>query len=291
MSSSQVVFNVGSGAPLTSVKKVIKKVHLVKYQWNKALESIDMQYYERELMQTFSWAPDNMDISVSGPRKCIGFFLGIRYFPCIVHSFIDEFPQCLRCVSHSIPYAKCIFEPECDGKKCPGAECAEPHVVYLAFFNTHYKIGMSSEKRYRLRITEQGADAYSVVTKTNNRLEARVLEKAISRILQIKQAFESEELLRILTERLRTKIIYEKYELLSKSLKNRFGLDCSDLIFIDNYPLELPLRSMPKLRDTMRIHRGKYLGIKGKFLIYDSIGLNALKMDEMLGNFITFQID
>jgi hypothetical protein len=286
-----MIFDVGSATPKLFSKSFIKKVHLVKYQWNKSSESIDMQYYERELMQTFTWAPDNINISVAGPRKCIGFYLGDRYFPCIIHSYVDEFPQCLRCVSHSIPYVKCIFEPECYGDKCPGAICSKPHIVYLAFFNTHYKIGLSSENRFKLRITEQGADAYSIISKTKNRLEARELEKNISRILRIKQAFEPEELLKTFTEQFREKIIYEKYELLSKSFKNRFGLNSSDLIFIENYPLELPLRSTPKLQETKKIHQGKYLGIKGKYLIYDSKGLNALKMDEMLGNFVTFQSD
>jgi hypothetical protein len=148
---------------------------------------------------------------------------------------------------------------------------------------------MSSQKRLKLRILEQGADAYSIVATLPNRFAARALEKIVSKILQIQQGFEPDEILKTLTQKLRIKVIEEKYELIFKSLRNRFKLICSELMFIRNYPLELPLRSMPKLRNTTGIHKGKFIGIKGKFLLYDSKGLNAVRLDEMLGNFFMFR--
>jgi hypothetical protein len=124
-----------------------------------------------------------------------------------------------------------------------------------------------------------------------NRLSARILEKKISRILQIVQSYEPEDVLKTFTQKIKNKIIEEKYDLISKSLKNRFGLNCTELQFIDNYSLEHPLRSMPVLRNTVGIHKGKFIGIKGKFLIYESRGMNALKLDELLGNSLLLKIN
>lgn len=281
-----MVFNSRSDNQILSCRSYDKNVHFVKFQWDLELERLITQYYDREYMKVFDWWPEILNVSVTGPRKCIGFFQREKYFPCIIQSFVTDFPQCLRCVSKSIPLLRCIFEPECEGQKCPGSICSKPHHVYLAFFNTIPKIGMSSYNRIRIRILEQGADAYSIIATLPTRFAARACEKEISNILRIKQAYEPEEILRTLTYPTRVKVIEEKFELIYRSLKNRFDLNASDLIFNNKYPLELPLRSMPKLQKTRGIHKGKFLGIKGKFLIYESKGLNAIKVDEMLGNFM-----
>ena len=147
---------------------------------------------------------------------------------------------------------------------------------------------MTSQKRLAMRIIEQGADAYTLVNALPNRLSARVLERSISRTLGFRESYEPEEMLRTLTERLRISVINERFKLIARSLKNKFGLACSDLTFVDKYQLDVPLRSTPKLLRTKGIHRGRVVGIKGKFLIYENNGLYALRLDELLGNYIQF---
>jgi len=266
----------------------IPKVHFVKFQWDHKIEKIVLNYYDREILEVFEWVPDSIDISVSGPRKCIGFYQYDRYHPCIIQSAVEDHPQCLNCISQSIPVVRCVFEPECRGHRCPGSICGMPHQVYIAFFNTRYKVGMTSQKRLAMRIIEQGADAYTYVATLPDRLSARTLERRISRSLGFRESYDPEETLRTLTERLRKKVIEEKYQLVARSLKNGFGLSCSELIFVDGYQLEMPLRSTPKLRNTEGMHRGRAAGIKGKFLIYENNGLFALRLDELLGNYIKF---
>lgn len=288
MHTTQLVFRENEGKSLTVKKRTESKVHFIHYRWDPDNEYVVLHYYDRELMQFFHWVPEFIDMNVMGPRKCIGFYQYERYHPCIIQSMVDEYPQCLNCVSHAIPIVRCIFEPECNGNRCTNSICGEPHRVYIAFFNTRYKVGMTSERRLKIRINEQGADAYTCVATVPDRLSARKLEKAISSNLGYRESYEPEITLRTFTEKLRTNTIKEKYELVAKSLKNKFGLKCSELIFFDNYPLKIPLRSMPKLRNTIGLHKGKVIGVKGKFLVYENNGLFSLRLDELLGNYMQF---
>jgi hypothetical protein len=145
------------------------------------------------------------------------------------------------------------------------------------------KVGMTSYDRLYTRIVEQGADAVSIIAGVSNRYSARALERQVSKILQLKENYDPEIILRTFTQRLHKKEIEEKFSLIATSLKDRFQLKCSELDFINDYTLDAPLRSTPVLKSTVGMHRGKLIGIKGKFLIYESKGLNALKLNEMLG--------
>ncbi|UCH87908.1 MAG: DUF2797 domain-containing protein [Thermoplasmata archaeon] len=270
--------------PLT--KEKVKALHFVRYQWDRQLQQIEMKYYDKEFLQAFNWTPDDFDMTVVGPRKCIGHFQDSYYYPCLRHSSVTDFPQCYKCVSYSIPILKCIFEPICWGDKCPDSICNQPHQVYLAFFNTIPKIGMTSEQRLKLRLYEQGADAFSIIATVPNRFSARALERNISVVLQMKESYDPEVILRTFTREIDKKVIEEKYSLIYTSIKDRFDLKCSKLHYVDVYPLDLPLRSMPILRPTLGLHNGKFVGIKGKFLIYESKGLNALRLNDMLGQYM-----
>jgi hypothetical protein len=260
-----------------------KKVHFVNFNWSGKNREPQLQYYDSESMEAENWQPDDFNIIVLGPRKCIGHFQSEQYHPCIRHRRVSEFPQCYKCAPSSIPILRCIFEPRCYGDRCTKGICDKPHIVYLAFYDTLPKVGMTSYDRLYTRIVEQGADAVSIIAGVSNRYSARALERQVSKILQLKENYDPEIILRTLTQRLHKKEIEEKFSLIATSLKDRFQLKCSELDFIDNYTLDGPLRSTPVLKSTVGMHRGKLIGIKGKFLIYESKGLNALKLNDMLG--------
>ena len=55
-----------------------------------------------------------------------------------------------------------------------------PHVVYMAYFSPkHVKIGIASEKRYSVRLLEQGARAAVVLAKFGDAYAARALEERL----------------------------------------------------------------------------------------------------------------
>ena len=285
MLQSQLLLENWSESKVPGHKNQMKRVHFIRNQWDFNTNRVKLEYYDRELLEAIEWSPDFVDVIISGQRKCIGYYKDQSYHPCIRSRTVTDFPQCFRCVSHSIPRLRCIFEPACYGDKCPDAICNQFHQVYLAFFNTYPKIGMSSQKRLMLRVLEQGADAYSIVGTVPDRLSARLLEKSIVKILKLRDSYEPEEILKTMPQKIRYDVINEKYELISTSIKDRFELKCSKLIYLDKYPITHPLRSTPKLKRTIGIHKGRFIGIKGKFLFYDSKGLNAVRLDEMLGNY------
>ena len=55
---------------------------------------------------------------------------------------------------------------------------------------------------------------------------------------------------------------------------------------MDAYPIDLPLDCPPQLRDTAGRHRGKLLGMKGKWLVYDSGSINALNLWDVPSRFL-----
>ncbi len=179
---------------------------------------------------------------------------------------------------------ECIFEPKCDGSLCGVEFCSRPHVVYLAFTGRLAKVGMTSEKRMRKRAIEQGADAYAVIYHAKNRLDARNTEKEVSRTYGIKQAHTARELLsqmRAVPDSDRIKISFTRAVSAMEFLKK-----LPELNFLKGYPIEIPLRRAPVLRPSALRHMGKVIGVKGKYLVYESSGIYAVDVRDLLGRTI-----
>lgn len=262
-----------------------KKVHVIDFHWENFTPK--MYYYSDKIKEFDLW---KLDIKISKEIRCVGKFTNGTYIPCPTQEKVGEYKQCSKCAETFIGDLSCIFEPKCYGEKCEPDFCKKPHTVYLAFFNELPKVGMTSSKRILNRVIEQGADAYSIIKTVSNRKEARDLEKKISRVLRIPQLQNYNEILRRLSVKVNQKSIEYKFKILRRGLKEKFNIEKMELEFLDKYPIYLPLRSKPRLRKTEYLHKGRVIGIKGKFLIYEANGLNALKLQEIPGRFIRFKI-
>ena len=228
-----------------------------------------------------------VDFVISERRVCVGRFDGDRHLPCPNSTSVSTFVQCANCAEESfIPYQECIFEPKCDGDLCDIDFCRREHVLYLAFYNSRVKIGMSSSRRIEKRLIEQGADAYALIGAFPSRKSARTAEKEISADLAIPQAFRQRTLLDDLAKRIDISVVEERYAELSASLETVFGLSPGALQWLDAYPIELPLDARPHLRETPGRHRGEMIGVKGKWLIYHSSGMNALSLADVPSRFV-----
>ncbi|MBS3790535.1 MAG: hypothetical protein KGY66_06435, partial [Candidatus Thermoplasmatota archaeon] len=80
-----------------------------------------------------------------------------------------------------------------------------------------------------------------------------------------------------MARKLDKKIIERKY----RGVKNRVPV--GELIFLNDYPIALPLRAKPRLRPVPGRHEGKTVGIKGELLIYENRGLQALDLSNLVG--------
>ena len=230
---------------------------------------------------------ERADYVISRRRRCVGRFEGDRYHACPNDAEVTRFVQCADCAEESfIPYQECIFEPKCDGELCDTEFCKREHILYLAFYDTKAKIGMSSTRRVRTRLIEQGADAYALVGAYPTRRSARAAEKEISSVLRVPQAFRQDTLLKGLTRTLDVEGIEAKYASLSTALESRFGLRPETIEWLDDYPLQLPLDEAPQLVDTPGRHKGELLGLKGRWMIYRSSRLVALNMSDIPSRFL-----
>lgn len=260
-----------------------KKVHVIDFHWE---NFIPKMYCYSDKIEEFSLC--NLDLKISREMRCVGKFKNGNYIPCPNKEKVSEYIQCSNCAELFIGELSCIFEPKCNGERCIPKFCQNPHAVYLAFFNELPKVGMTYAKRIRERVIEQGADAFSIIKIVGNRKEARDLEKKISKVLRIPQSQNNENILRRLCFNVNKKGIEYKFKILKKGLTKKFEIEKMNLIFLEDYPISQPLRSKPRLRKTEGLHKGKVIGIKGKFLIYDANGLNALKLPEVPGRYIHF---
>jgi len=261
-------------------------LHAIDFHWEGfhphlvCHDSIESQVSEFDL--------EDVRFSVSRKKTCIGLFDDDgKYVPCAKSIPVSRFSQCSECAGESwIPHQECIFEPKCDGELCDLEFCKREHVLYVAFYDTRMKIGMSSTRRIEQRLIEQGADAFSIIGKWPTRKRAREAEKEFSDKLRIPQSHRQELLLKSLSRPVDAGGIEERFNALRATLGERYRLDPEPLGWLDKYPVELPLRDAPKLVDPWGSHKGDLVGIKGRWLIFESEGLKALNLADVPARFL-----
>jgi len=254
-------------------------LHTLEYHWDEF--DPHMLCYDTSAKEVSELDLHEVDFEVCKRKTCVGRWddQGV-YMPCPNQASVDRFVQCQGCSEKSfLPVQECVFEPQCEGERCGIEFCRREHVLYIAFFDKKRKIGMSSTRRIERRLIEQGADAYSIIGKFPSRLRARNAEKAVSSKYGIPQAYRQEDLLDNLSRPVDVRGIEGRYDALVMTLGDEF--DPEPLRWLDEYPIELPLRQAPKLKQSPGRHRGDYVGIKGKWVVFEEGGLRALNLSDL----------
>lgn len=262
-------------------------LHVLDFSWDgfePALSCYDSR--DREVSE---FDLSDFDFSVGKKKTCIGRFRddGV-YVPCPTGAVVDRFAQCPDCAEKSfIPFQECVFEPKCEGDVCDLEFCKREHVLYIAFYDTRMKIGMSSTRRVERRLIEQGADAFAIIGKAPNRKRARDLEKNISARLGIPQALRQDLLLRNFARKIDEGGIEGRYQGIRTTIAEAYQLDPEPLRWIRDYPIELPLAAVPKLEESFGRHKGTLIGIKGRWAIYEADGLRALNLSYLPARYMS----
>ncbi|MEW5747449.1 MAG: DUF2797 domain-containing protein [Candidatus Thermoplasmatota archaeon] len=238
---------------------------------------------------------DRADISVGRARRCVGRFERGRHIPCPNEVHVEGHSQCEACAGESYIWdQECVFDPKCDGSSClspksggaPSEFCRREHMLYLAFYQDRPKIGMSSSRRIRERLVEQGADAFAFIGTFPNRRAARLAEAEISSSTGLPQWHRQQDILDMLSRPVDRSAVEAEHARLGSLLEGREGVSFGGLEFLDGYPLAQPLQSAPRLQGTEGVHRGRFVGVKGKWLVYESQGLRALSMPDLVARFV-----
>jgi hypothetical protein len=257
--------------------------HVVHYGW----EDFDpvLLVYDRRRDKTERLELDRLDWSLSEAKWCVGSFGEDGYHPCAQARKVTKFDQCSKCASSWIPVQACIYEPQCDGSRCESRICKREHTVYLAFFGSKAKIGMTTSRRLRERGIEQGADAIVPLIRKENRLEGRRAENEISRALRLPQMMQKRKVLEEQGRNVKCGRLDEIYHSYLATLSSRMDVLDAKLEVLDQYPLKDLGGRVPQLVDTAGKHRGRVLGSKGKFLFYEDhlSKLNALELADLPG--------
>lgn len=230
---------------------------------------------------------EDLNISVSRKRVCVGSWVEDEYVPCPNSAPVDRFSQCPECGAELIPIQECIFEPKCEGDQCDSPICKIDHAVYIAFFGNRPKVGMTVKSRIRKRLIEQGADAYCMVTTCPTRMAAREKEKLIGQTLKITERPATRTILESLRLPRKRDQIESGWRWISDSLEASMGITPGRIEFLDSYPLEEPLSETPRYVESWGMHTGDFVGIKGKFLIYKTDRLSALKLSDLPSRFVS----
>jgi len=272
----------GADPPLADGLEDALPLHAISFYWDgfePRLECYDT--VQRKVVQV---GLDPAEFVVGSRKRCVGRFVGEDYHPCPHNATVTSFSQCQECAAEVyIKDQDCIFDPKCDGSLCDNEFCKRKHVLYLAFYGRMAKVGMSSAKRVGRaeRLVEQGADAYAVIGTFPNRLRAREEEKKVSADLHLPQWFRQQTILSNLSDPVDRVTIAQEYERFRQVLDSREGFSVGRLEFIEGYPLEQPLSGQPQLQATAGVHIGRYVGAKGKWLVYDSRGLKAINLSDL----------
>jgi hypothetical protein len=261
-------------------------LHAVDFSWDGFEPSLTCRDVQTGDVSEFDL--HDVRFLVSRRRTCVGYFEGDVHVPCADGTEDPGLAQCPDCCGESVvPIQQCLFEPRCEGELCDSPLCRREHVLYLAFYGTDVKIGMSSSRRVERRLVEQGADAFSMIGSFPNRMTARAKEKEISSALRIPQSYRQERLIEGLARRVDASAVDVRLDGLRSALSQRFGLDAGRLVMLDRYPIDLPLPSAPRLQETPGQHKGVFVGMKGKWLVYEDRGLRALSLSDLPSRYLT----
>ncbi len=265
-------------------------LHVLEYYWEEF--EPHMLCHDSRSSELLELDLKEVRFRASRQKTCIGCWDDEgRYIPCPTNEQVTRFNQCPRCSEKFfLPYQECLFDPKCDGGECGLEFCSREHMLYVAFYDTRMKVGMSSSKRVERRLIEQGADAFSIIGRFQGRRKAREAEKAISSRLGIPQFHRQDVLLRSLSRPLDVKGIEGRYEGLRMTLRGHFGLSPDPIRWLKGYPIDLPLSGVPKLTPSWGEHRGEYVGVKGKWIIFEAGGLRALNLSDLPGRHVARQV-
>jgi len=257
-----------------------RTLHVLSFHWEGF--SPVLLAWDREAREAVSVGLDELDLLVTTSRHCVGNFDGEDYFPCpSARRVSGPFAQCPECAGPHIPDQQCTFEPKCDGSLCGAKFCSREHAVYVAFHGPRPKVGMCGGHRVAERLVEQGADAYSIVSIAKNRLEARRIESAISKGLKMRQRVLSKESLAHMADPEPWDDIEREWASLRARIESAVGTAPGELARLDGYPLQRPLPAVPRLRQSIGPHQGRAVGLRGKHLVYENEGLNAIDMADL----------
>jgi len=244
----------------------------------------EISVYDHSTSELSGLSIDPLDIDVSHGSMCVGRFDRGDYSPCPHSQRTGTYSVCSGCGAPMIRHLECIFEPKCEGEVCGEGICTAEHAVYIAYYGSTPKVGMSTSGRVLTRVREQGADGYSIVARVPNRFRARRLEKTIFGTMDVRQAFRSEALLPLLTQAVDHAAMAAEHEALAARLEEVLELTPSPLQTLE-YDFE-PLDERPVLVSTPGRHAGDYLGAKGRFLIYRDGVPRAMRPKDLEGRFL-----
>ncbi|MFW9807840.1 MAG: DUF2797 domain-containing protein [Candidatus Thorarchaeota archaeon] len=218
---------------------------------------------------------DKLSWIFRGPRRCVGSVNSslesikcpeesvilqrgmIRCGPCSAMDFVDP---CIRC----------------DGRTCLATnerktQCNDTrYAVYIVVFNDEtLKVGVSSEKRVRIRWVEQGADFGGILHLIQGGLEARRIEDRLGKNPKVAKQVRGERKIRGLLNRLDIET--------AQSMVDDFLLDFESSEFVTNVKLEdlsnyYPLTRVDTQPNPWKLRTEK---IDGRPLIGEVVGMKG----------------
>jgi hypothetical protein len=133
-------------------------------------------------------------------------------------------------------------------------------------------VGMTSLRRLRERAIEQGADAVAPMFRCKSRMEARQLEREVSKRFKIRQELRIKTIAKEWTMVPSKEIIENNYDTYRRRIGTWREVMSEGLEHLDHYPLrELPT-STPEVACIEGLQLGKVMGIKGRFMIFRRSG-------------------
>lgn len=182
---------------------------------------------------------------------------------------------CFNCFQSAPQAAPCIINPElCKAHLGEGRDIEwenkhhnQPHVVYLAASDS-IKVGVTRAEQTFTRWIDQGASHAIILAETSNRYEAGIIEVALKSYMTDKTNW----------QRMLKNEINHELDLLDEKgrVEDLLPFDMRDFVSMNddiislNYPVEkYPVKVKSVGFDKSPIVRGKLVGIKGQYLIFD----------------------
>lgn len=161
----------------------------------------------------------------------------------------------------------CVFEPRIIADPSHACDlCHAPTDVYIAFYGSLPKVGLTLHGRLDERLREQGADAGMRVAELPDRGQARLTEQSLSTLMRIPEWRRGRDVL----ARLAKDLDADRIEEAAMDVAHRLpaGYTAQRLRFIHDVPCPRPLPAVPAIVQPIGRHEGTWIGAHGNHVFY-----------------------
>ncbi len=208
-------------------------------------------------------------------RKCIGYFDGKQWHKCPYDADVSKGYQCEYCKNKDIKKLHTVLDKK-------GFEDIfekiryKDYSIYFALFGDKVKCGVTSTRRFKDRLIEQGAGYFVEIARINDMEIAYAVEEYLKQMLGLADAIKSRDKL---NGNDKISVLIQKLDELREIDLSQFSITLPEKFKV----YKNPIKTFPDAKESMDRIDGRIEGFRANIIFFSN-------NDEIYYNIITYNI-